>query len=223
MSGSANRSPAPRPPGGRILAVQPRKPPSHGAIAQRRWMVALAKRALPVLAIGLLVLVAVWPEIAQQTDRARLVYRRGSVIPESGVLTAPRYRGEDDNHQTYTLTATSARQVAADRVDLIAPIGDITLTGGAWLQVQASGGTYLQKAAQLDFSGEVTLYRDDGSMLITDAATLDLREGAAASAARTHAEGPFGTLDSQGFTITERGRVAQFHGPARLVLDGGRP
>lgn len=223
MSGSANRTPAPRPPSGRILGVQPRTPPSYGRITQRRWMVGLTKRALPVLAVALLVLVALWPEIAQQTDRARLVYRRGSVVPESGVLTAPRYRGEDDSRQTYTLTATSARQIGADRVDFVSPIGDITLTGGAWLHVQAAAGTYLQKAAQLDLSGEVTLYRDDGSMLITDAATLDLREGAAASAARTHAEGPFGTLDSQGFTITERGRVAQFHGPARLVLDGGRP
>lgn len=223
MSGSADRSPAPRRPAVRSLGVQARTPPTYGAIAQRRWMVALAKRVLPVLAIALLVLVAVWPEVVQQTDRARLVYRRGSVVPESGVLTAPRYRGEDDNRQTYTLTATSARQIGTDRVDFVAPVGDITLSGGAWLQVQAAAGTYLQKAAQLDLSGDVTLYRDDGSMLITDAATLDLREGVAASAARTHAEGPFGTLDAQGFTITERGAMAQFHGPARLVIGGGRP
>ena len=223
MSGSANRTPVPRLPTGRRLGTQPHKTPAYGAIAQRRWMVGLAKRVLPLLALALLVLVAAWPEIAQQTDRARLIYRRGGVVPESGVLTAPRYRGEDDNHQTYTLTATAARQIGTDRIDLTDPVGDIILTGGIWLQVQATAGTYMQKAAQLDLSGEVTLYRDDGSTLVTEAATLDLREGAAASAARTHVEGPFGTLDAQGFTITERGRVAQFHGPARLVLDGGRP
>lgn len=221
MSGSTNRTPAPRLPTGRSIGEPSRRRPSAGAIAQRRWVVGLAKRTLPVLALALLTTVALWPEIAQQTDRARLVYRRGSIVPESGVLTAPRYRGEDDNHQGYTLTATSARQIGADRIDFVAPVGDIALSGGAWLQVQSAAGTYMQKAAQLDLSGDVVLYRDDGTTLVTDAATLDLHDGAAAGAALTHVEGPFGTLDAQGFTITERGRLAQFHGPARLVLNGG--
>lgn len=228
MSGSAShqpgsRQPGSRAPGERMLGGRAHKPPTSAAISRRRWTVGLAKRVLPLIALCLLSLVALWPEIADQTDRARLVYRRGAVMPEAGILTAPRYRGEDDNRQPYTLTATSARQIGPERIDLISPVGDILLTGGVWLQVQAAGGTYMQKAGQLDLAGEVTLYRDDGTTLTTDAATIDLREGAVASGARTHAEGPFGTLDAQGFTITERGHVAQFAGPGRLVLRGGRP
>jgi lipopolysaccharide export system protein LptC len=185
-------------------------------------MVGLGKRMLPVVGLALLALVALWPEIAQQADHARLVYRRGMMMPESGVLTAPRYRGEDENGRPYTLTAASARQTGADRIELSAPVGDVALGGGGWAQVQATGGVYLQKAGQLDLSGEVTLYRDDGTVVTTDAATMDLKEGVVASGARTHVEGPFGTLDAQGFTISERGRVAQFSGPGRLVLNGGR-
>ncbi len=185
-------------------------------------MVGLAKRVLPLVALLLLSLVALWPEIVAQSDRARLVYHRSSLVPENGMLTAPRYRGEDDSHQPYTLTAISARQKGAEQVDLTQPIGDITLTGGTWLHVRATAGTFMQHAGLLDLSGEVTLYRDDGSTLVTDAATLDVHEGALVSGAPTRVEGPFGTLDAQGFTITEHGHVAQFAGPARLVFNGGR-
>ncbi len=34
-----------------------------------------------------------------------------------------------------------------------------------------------------------------------------------------HAEGPFGTLDAQGFTLTDKGSAIQFFGPGHLVLN----
>jgi hypothetical protein len=36
----------------------------------------------------------------------------------------------------------------------------------------------------------------------------------------THAEGPFGVLDAQGFTLVDKGAAIQFHGPAKLTLNG---
>ena len=39
------------------------------------------------------------------------------------------------------------------------------------------------------------------------------------SADRVHAEGPFGSLDAQGFAVTDHGAVVQFTGPGRLVLN----
>ena len=38
----------------------------------------------------------------------------------------------------------------------------------------------------------------------TDTATVDLKAGVAAGADMVHAEGPFGTLDAQGFTLTDK-------------------
>jgi lipopolysaccharide export system protein LptC len=210
------------PPGRRLVGGQARRPPSAGAIVRRRWLVGFAKRTLPMLAVALLAVLALWPEIVQQADRARLAYRRGSLTLESGVLTQPRYRGEDDNHQAYTLTATSARQIGPERIDLVAPVGDILLTGGTWMLVQSAGGVYMQKAGQLDLVGEVTLYRDDGTTLSTDAATLDLHDGALATPGKVHVEGPFGSLDAQGMTATDHGHLAQFAGPGRLLLNGSR-
>jgi lipopolysaccharide export system protein LptC len=89
------------------------------------------------------------------------------------------------------------------------------------MMVQAARGVYMQGSNQLDLSGDVTLYRDDGTTLTTDAVTVDLGAGAASSAAKVHVEGPFGTLDAQGFTVLDRGTAVQFSGPGRLVLNGG--
>ena len=51
---------------------------------RRRWLVGLSKRLLPILALALLASIALWPEIARDTDRSRLSYRRGIAVPESG-------------------------------------------------------------------------------------------------------------------------------------------
>ena len=67
----------------------------------------------------------------------------------------------------------------------------------------------------------MTLYRDDGTTLITGSAAIDLRRGAAAGSAPVHATGPFGTLSAEGgFTLLDKGADILFVGPARLVLSG---
>ena len=109
-----------------------------------------------------------------------------------------------------------------ERINLTVPKGDITLENGTWLMLQAKQGVYLQHTNQLDLSHDVTLYRDDGTTVTTASASIDLKSGAAASAEPTHAEGPFGTLDAQGFTVTDKGTAIQFAGPAHLVLNGAR-
>jgi lipopolysaccharide export system protein LptC len=210
------RRPAPE----RLAGVAPR-PVRGGAYARRRLFVSLAKRLLPLLAIGLLVLVALWPEFSSQLEQGRFSYHVGTAAPEGGALTDARYRGVDQQGRPFTVTASVARQVSQERTDLTDPKGDITLGDDGWMMVQAKKGVYMQHSNRLDLSGEVTLYRDDGTTMRTDAVTLDLAAGAASSGDRVHVEGPFGTLDAQGFTVLDRGAVTQFTGPGRLVLNGG--
>jgi lipopolysaccharide export system protein LptC len=64
------------------------------------------------------------------------------------------------------------------------------------------------------------LYRQDGTIMTSATATVDMRLGAVTSADYTHAEGPFGRLDAEGFTLLDKGGLVQFHGPAKLVLNG---
>ena len=66
----------------------------------------------------------------------------------------------------------------------------------------------------------MVLYRAKGVTLYTQSAAMDLKQGAAAGSEPTHAEGPFGTLDAQGFALVDKGAVMQFDGKSRLLLNG---
>jgi lipopolysaccharide export system protein LptC len=190
---------------------------------RRRWVVSLAKRVLPLVALALLSLLALYPEINGNGERNRISYRRVALAPEGGQLTDAHYQGVDDQGRPFTVTATKVRQMGADRTDLDSPKADMQLPSGTWLMLEAQRGIYEQKANRLDLSGDVTLYRDDGTVLQTGAATIDMKSSSAAGHEMVHAEGPFGTLDAQGFAVLDRGAVIQFTGPARLVLNGTQP
>jgi lipopolysaccharide export system protein LptC len=197
-----------------------RRPPSPSGIARRRLLVRLTKLLLPLAALALLALVALWPELDRAKDHGRLTFSRFSAEVDGAKLTDARYRGVDEEGRPYTITAKTAKQVTPERVNLTTPVGDVTLKDGSWLQVQSKDGVYLQHAGSLDLSHEVILYRDDGTTMTTDSASIDLKNGAGAGSEPVHAEGPFGTLDAQGFVLTDSGGAIQFTGPARLVLNG---
>jgi lipopolysaccharide export system protein LptC len=201
-------------------AARIRQPPNPGGLARRHLIINLAKWSLPVCALLLLATIALWPEIERMSDPARIAYQRASSEIGSAHLTDARYRGVDEHGRPYTVTAATAQQVGPDRINLTTPNADITMADGTWLMVHSKRGVFLQHANQLDLSQDVTLYRDDGTTLTTNSASIDFRSGAAAGAEFTHAEGPFGTLDAQGFTVTDKGAAIQFPGPAHLVLNG---
>jgi lipopolysaccharide export system protein LptC len=186
-------------------------------------VITLIKWLLPAAALLLLTTVALWPKLASMSDSARIAFQRARGEVGDATVTDAHYRGVDEHNRPYTFTAASAQQDGPDRINLTTPKGDITLTDGTWLMVHSKKGVYLQHSGQLDLSREVTLYRDDGTNLMTASASIDLKSGAAASSEPTHAEGPFGTLDAQGFTLTDKGAAIQFIGPAHLVLNGTSP
>jgi lipopolysaccharide export system protein LptC len=195
---------------------------TRAGLARRRWMVAIAKRLLPVVALALLASVVLWPELRRDAEQTRLATRDTRIATENGQLTDATYHGVDERGRPFTVTADTAQQTTPERVDLSMPKGDLTLESGNWVLLQSRQGVYRQHLGALDLSGDVQLYRDDGTTLQTDSAAIDLKAGAVAGADMVHAEGPFGTLDAQGFSFLDRGAVIQFTGPGRLVLNGHR-
>ena len=209
--------------GQRLLAsstARIRRPPAPGTIARRRLLVNITKWLLPVGALALLSSIALWPEFDRATEQARVAYHRLSGSVDGAQVTDAKYHGVDEHNRPYTVTAVTAVQVDQNRVNLTTPKGDVTLANGTWLMLQSKNGVFMQHENMLDLSGDVFLYRDDGTTMRTQSATMDLKNGAATSAEATHAEGPFGTLDATGFTLTDKGAVVQFPGPARLVMNG---
>ena len=199
-----------------------RKMPSASALSRRRFLVTCVKRLLPLGALLLLSLVILWPEFSRHNP-ARISYRvaTGTMdAADQGSMTRAHYEGIDQSGSPYTMTADQAVQTDADTVMLTKPAGDMTLKSGSWLMVQSLNGVYHAHAQHLDLSNHVVLYRDDGTTVRTSKAHVDLKAGTASGHEVFNADGPFGTLDAHGFTITDRGARLHFSGPAKLVLDG---
>lgn len=197
-----------------------RRLPTSNQMARRIVILRLTKWLLPAGALLLLASIALWPQLERATEQGRIALRQlGDARLDGATLKVAHYRGTDEHGRAYTVTADTASQVGADRVDLVEPKGDTTTASGGWLLVQSHQGVFMQRQNMLDLSQDVLLYRDDGTTLRTQSATLDLKAGAASGAEATHAEGPFGTLDARGFTVVDKGAVMQFPGPGHLVMN----
>jgi lipopolysaccharide export system protein LptC len=183
-------------------------------------MLGAMKLVLPTTALGLLTTLVLWPEIDRTGEQERLAFRRMAGAINGATLTDARYRSVDERGRPYTVTATKATQVDQQRINLVTPKGDITLQNGTWLLVESKQGVFMQGVNQLDLSKDVVLYRDDGTTMRTQSTAVDLKAGVAVGNEYVRAEGPFGTLDAQGgFTLTDKGAVVVFAGPARLVTN----
>ena len=194
--------------------------PTVDQMARRRLLVRLTKWLLPAAALVLLASIVLWPQIERAQDQERVTLRQlSSAQVDGATLTDAHYRGVDEKNRPYTLTASTATQNGPERIDLAEPKGDSQTENGSWMMVQSHQGVFIQRQNQLDLSADVVIYRDDGTTLHTRSASVDFKAGAAAGAEATHAEGPFGTLDAQGFAVLDKGAVVQFPGPATLVMN----
>ncbi|HEY4041197.1 MAG TPA: LPS export ABC transporter periplasmic protein LptC [Rhodopila sp.] len=202
------------------MTLRDRILPTPGRIARRRFVINLTKWVLPLAAMGLLSLIALWPELDAATTKARLAMSHVSGEVEGGKVIDARYNGVDEKGRPYTITAATAWQIDAQKIGLTLPKGDITLKNGTWLMLTAKTGKFIQLLNQLDLVKEVTLYRDDGTTMHTESASIDTKAGAAAGSEPVHVEGPFGVLDARGFTVMDNGNAIDFPGPAHVVLNG---
>lgn len=199
----------------RVRSADPR------SIARRRRLVAIARTGLPVTALALLALLAVWPELDRGEESLRLSYRQGEPIPADLTrVVGARLAGTDEEGRPYTVTASEARQrPGEEQVLLLEPRGDLTLSNGHWLMVEAEQGQFWQKTGRLELGQGVRLWHDAGWHLETRSARIDLRGKTADGSDAVTLQGPMGELQSTGFRIEQAGDVVLFQGPARALLN----
>ncbi len=198
-----------------------RNPETLAAVARRSLKVSILKKFLPVVAALLLVALALAPSWRAGPDANRVTYHVQNVAGGAAAsrMQGAEYHGMDQHGQPYTLTADSADQRGADAVALTAPQGDITLKNGGWLMLKSATGMFHQQSQVLRLTGDVTLYRNDGTILTVAQMHINLHAGSAVSHAPVQVQGPFGTLNAaNGFVLSNRGADILFKGPASMSL-----
>jgi lipopolysaccharide export system protein LptC len=197
-------------------------PEARKASVRYSLFVNLMRFVLPAVALALIAVVAIWPQIHSGNVRFRLNFAK--VSPESAAslsMAKPRFTGLDTSERPYTITAESAVQVAdgSSLIDLDTPQADVTLKDGSWVSLNATEGTYDQGTADLDLRGEVGLFHDKGYEFRTDRAFMNLKGGTAHGEERVEGQGPFGHLTSEGFRISQHGKYIVFTGRAKLIIN----
>ena len=179
------------------------------------------KIVLPAIAVGIVLLVVAWPRF--QTRDEGFHIGLSSITPEDVQnlrMVNPRYQGMDKRGEPFTVTADSAmkKNPQSDVVELDHPIADITITRGNWIALKAIYGVYREQDQQLDLIGKVDLYHDDGYEFQTLAAHVNMANNTAEGDDPVYGQGPFGTIESQGFRVFDKGARIVFTGQAHLLL-----
>ncbi|QHC34468.1 LPS export ABC transporter periplasmic protein LptC [Komagataeibacter xylinus] len=194
--------------------------PNAADQARRQAIMRSAKWMLPLFALVLLGSIAAWPAV----ERAVIMHtgtmaQMSRVRVKSGSMLNPTYRGLDDHGRPYMITADEARQVDPERIDLSNPAADTLTDNGNWLYVTARDGVYMQHTQLLDLTRDVTLYRNDGTLMLSPTADVDMRHNIIVTDSWVHAEGPVGVLDARGGMVDTRGGIMLFRGPGRMILN----
>ncbi|MFQ5955004.1 MAG: LPS export ABC transporter periplasmic protein LptC, partial [Kiloniellales bacterium] len=196
-----------------------RRPRRAGAFYSH--FVAFLKLLLPMIAAALMLIVIIWPEITSRDEGFRIGVADISVEDAKNLrMVNPRYMNIDKVGQPYVLSADETTQATGDDqlVRLKRPKADITLKDGTWIALNADFGNFYRTDKLLDLFGSVNLYQDQGYEFHTTRARFDLTKGHASGQEAVQGQGPFGTVESQGFRILNNGKSILFTGRSHMVI-----
>ncbi len=194
-------------------------------VRQYTRFVRLMKYLLPMLAAGLVLLLALWSQIRIDEGRFRIGMTEVAPVEIDRLNMAnPRFEGIDDRNRPFTVTAAQATQVKEDDnlIDLMQPQADMTMEDGTWVALSADGGRYERDKELLALEGGVSLFQDRGYELHTDKVTIDFRAGTAESTAPVTGQGPAGELQGEGLRLLDKGETIQLLGKSQLLFDPDR-
>ena len=193
----------------------------HNGTLKHRRLIGLMKFVLPVVAVGMVISVVVWPKFQPRVDRFRIgLSAMEDRIKEGPTMVRARYEGVDTKGQPFLITADEVQNLdpAGDRMKLKTPQADITFDSGTWMSVTAMNGVYDQKAEFIELSDDVTLFHDKGYNFVTSRADIDLRARGASGKEPVVGQSPLGNLTSEGFRVVDGGRTIFFDGRATMTI-----
>ncbi|MBI1206452.1 MAG: LPS export ABC transporter periplasmic protein LptC [Azospirillum sp.] len=175
------------------------------------------KVTLPLIALGLVGLLAAWPKLGE-VHVARATLDRGQIE----MLNA-RYYARDEQNRPFSLTSDSAvqSQENANLTDMVNPVAEMTQVDGTWVTMRSERGRYDQSDGRLLMIDNVHVLRDDGFEFFTALANVDTKGGIAWGDAHVDGQGPSGEINADGFRVYDHGRTVVFlHSPTASVKSG---
>ncbi|WP_135079771.1 LPS export ABC transporter periplasmic protein LptC [Terasakiella sp. SH-1] len=183
--------------------------------------VQLMKLFLPLIAVLLITMIIIWPHLQSDSKRFAIGFSNIelSEAKDPSMINA-RYIGTDNDNQPFSVTADIAKQTDDETQSILLelPKADVTLKDGTWLVLTSDTGIYDRPTQYLELDGAVNLFHDSGYEMHTASAGVDLSLGSAEGHTPVKGQGPFGSIESEGFRLIDKGKTIIFTGKTKAKL-----
>lgn len=193
----------------------------YGSVKPYSAFVRLLKLVLPIFAIGIVLLLVLWPQLtAIKTEPlGKADIKALQEAKTENRLLKPVFNTQDDKNRPITITADEAIQVRTKKhiVELIKPSATLKEDDGAMV-LNADHGQYDQSKKIISLQNNVSVTNEDGTILETQSLTMDIANGTAQSHAPAKLTLPNGVIEGQKIRIENNGQKTIFEGPAKAIL-----
>lgn len=211
-------------------------PPSKPVRTQRDWtartrgtvidaiqysqFVSLMKRALPIAAGAILLVILIYALLPRASDRITLTAERMGLIKNDLTMVKPRLSGTDDNGNPFVITAEKAVQDPKHlhHTHMMKIEADMTMDNGGWLNADAESGFFNMDTSMLKLTGGIAVYSDSGYELHTENVDVDLKKGLFHGPGTVTGHGPFGTMRADRFEADRVKQLLHLNGNVHMTF-----
>lgn len=180
------------------------------------------KLALPLFAIGLIMVLILWPQItAIKTEPLNEADLKALKRAETeNRLLNPVFNTEDKDGRPITITAAQASQKKSDEglINLTSPSATLT-DQGEQSMISADEGTYNKIDKTIILNNNIVISGENKGTLTTDSLTADINNGRAESESKATLTTDQGTITGRKIIIENNGAKTTFQGPAKAVIN----
>jgi lipopolysaccharide export system protein LptC len=205
-----------------LIGEMPRamhRPPPH---ARSSRIIGLLRYLLPAIAVCLIGLVVLWPQLIGGAGGLIAPIFANAEIDGTDVMLMhnPRYVGRTSDAEPYELTAASAYvdPKKPGHIHLEQLAAELTPASERDLRLVALTGLYNRAADKLDLNGDIALTTSDGYRFETQSARINLQAGRVVGDQPVAGWGPTGTLSADRFEIDDSGQLLRFEGRVKVTL-----
>lgn len=179
------------------------------------------KRILPGIAVGLILLLMVWPNFIKNDSRFRI--ETSDVVQtanQTSMIVGPRYMGVTADNRPYVVSAAAAAPVPnnAMAVNLTTLVVEIDLNANLKLLLHADRATYWRDKNGMVVSGNVTVRSNTGYEIRANHVYANFADNLIWTDSPVIGNSPLGQFYSQGFKAKADGEEVELLGKTRLFL-----
>lgn len=183
-------------------------------------LVAWMRLGFALVALGLTVLVVLWPNIQDEEVSFTLSYEDTTTTSDQIRMVNLRYVGTDLGDKRFEIVADRGIQSSpeAPSIRLEGIRASVDMSEDRRAEVQSGGGTFFVEQNLLEMDGGVVMTTTDGYRFTAGTARLNLDNRHASSEEQISGSGPLGSFKADSFQIRVDERLVIFEGHIQMRL-----